>query len=102
MNQDQISGIVRIVVPMVCTWLAAKGFSWFGDEGVPAQVAVVVVGIASLVWSFFSHTDSARLRAAAEVDPAISIAVPEHVVANNPEVARVVHDDSVPNVEMKS
>lgn len=101
MNQDQISGIVRIIIPMVCTWLAAKGFNWFGDEGVPAQIAVVVVGIASLVWSYFSHTDSARLRAAAEVDPGIRIAVPEHVVAVNPEVARVVYDEGVPNVEMK-
>jgi hypothetical protein len=98
MNQDQISGMVRIIVPAVCAWLAAKGFSWFGDEGVPAQIAVVVVGIASLVWSYFSHSDSSRLRSAAAIDPQIKISVPEYVIANNPEVARVVHDDDVQNV----
>jgi hypothetical protein len=101
MNQDQISGIIRILVPAVCTWLAAKGFNWFGDEGVQAQVAVVIVGVASLVWSYFSHTDSARLRSAAAVDPSIRIAVPEHVVAVNPEVAKVVHDETVPNVDFQ-
>jgi hypothetical protein len=98
MNQDQIGGIARIIVPAVCTWLAAKGMSWFGDEGVAAQITVIVIAVAALVWSYFSHTNAAKLRAAAAIDPALTISVPEHVVTDDLGVARLVHDPQTPNV----
>jgi hypothetical protein len=97
-NQDQISGILRVVVPALCTWFAAKGLSWFGDEGVQAQLAAVVVGIAALVWSYFSHTNANKLRAAAAINPDIKIDVPTHVVTADPSLAKVVDDDKVRNV----
>lgn len=81
MNQDQVAGILRIAVTGVCTWLAAKGFSAFGDEGVIAQISAAVVAVALAAWSFYSHTDTSKLNA----------------VAAMPEVQKIVVKPSNPN-----
>lgn len=81
MNQDQVLGILRIIVPAVCTWLAAKGFSTFGDAGVVAQISAAVVGIAAVAWSFHSHTETSKLNA----------------VTAMPEVDKIVVTPSGPN-----
>jgi hypothetical protein len=101
MNQDQLVGISRIVVPAVCTWLAAKGFSFLGDTGLQGQIVAIVVGVGAVVWSYYTHTDSAKLRSAAGVDSQISIEVPNRVMANDQGVADLVMDNNVPNVTAK-
>lgn len=100
-NQDQVAGIIRIIVPAVCTWLAAKGFSAFGDAGLVAQISAVVIGVAAIAWSFISHTDSSRLKSAAAVDPQVEVQVPSSLMISDPRVANLVHDVAVPNVTQK-
>lgn len=97
-NQDQVAGILRILIPAVCTWLAAKGFSAFGDTGLVGQLTAVAIGVAALAWSFLSHTDASRLKSAAAVDPQVQVHVPSSLMASDPHVASLVRDDSVPNV----
>jgi hypothetical protein len=51
-NYDQITGIVRAVVPAITAWLAARGISenaWL-DIGV-----VIIVTIGACVWSIINN-----------------------------------------------
>jgi hypothetical protein len=98
MNTDQMTGLVRILVPALCAWLAAKGFDWFGDEGVVAQIGAVVVGIAALVWSYFRHTNASNLKAAAQIDPTIKIEVPNHIADSDPAIAKLVDTSPIHNI----
>lgn len=98
MNVEQINGILRIVVPMVCTFLAAHWLPRLGDTAVVAQVTAAVLGVAAAVWSYFSHTNAAVLQQAAKLNPDIVIKVPEQVIIKDAGVASVVGDSRRPNV----
>lgn len=98
MNQDQIAGIVRILVPSVCAWLAAKGLPWLGNADVVAQVTTAVIAGLAVAWSIWRHTNAQKLKAAADVDPGVQITVPQKVADADSKVKAVVADASVPNV----
>lgn len=97
-NQAQVVGALRIILPMIFTWLAAKGFSIFSDSGVAATITTVVIGLVAVIYSLRAHTDAAKLKAAADVDPKIQIQVPKELMVYNKGVASLVHDDTTPNV----
>lgn len=97
-NQDQITGILRIIIPVACAWLAAKGFSAFSDAGIVAQVTTIIISLAAVVWSVITHTDSAKIKSAAAIDPQVQIQVPRSLMIDNKKIASLVHDDAVPNV----
>ena len=97
-NQDQIAAVLRIIIPVICTWLAARGFPWLGDAAIVAQVTAVVISIAAIVWSAFKHTDAAKIKSAAEVDPQVQIQVPRALEVTDKSVAKLVQDSTVPNV----
>lgn len=98
MNQDQFAGMVRVVVPVGCAWLAAKGFSFFSDSGTIAEISAAVVAVGAVVWSFISHTNVAKLKAAADTDPNVVVQVPVSMMIKDKQVASLVHDDATPNV----
>jgi hypothetical protein len=98
MNEDQATGVLRVIVPAICTWLASQGFAMFGDSAIVVQITAAVVAIGAVVWSFLKHTDSAKLQAAAAIDPNIDIKVPVNVLAKDDNVAKLVADSTVPNV----
>lgn len=97
-NQDQIAGIIRVVIPVICTWLATRGFSMFGSAEVVAEITAAAIAIVAVSWSFLAHTDTAKLKSAAAIDPNIKIQVPRDLMASNKDIASLVHDDTVPNV----
>jgi hypothetical protein len=101
MNQDQLNGTLRIVVPAICAWLAAKGLSVLGNEqviGYVVQIAAAGIGLAAAVMSFKAHTTAAKLEAVAAIDPKVEIKVPLHVIVEDEKVAALVKDPTVPNV----
>ncbi len=98
MNREQITGIIRIIIPAICGWLGTAGFSALGDSNFVAAVTTVIITLGSVAWSIFSHTAAAKLESAAEVDPGIKIQVPPRVMAENPGIHALVRDDNVPNV----
>ena len=98
MNYEQITGVLKIAVPFICAWLAAKGLSGLGDTSVVAAITTAVIALGAAGWSFLAHTDAAKLKAAAAVDPSIKIVVPSAVAAANPSIQAVVNDSNVPNV----
>ncbi len=97
-NQDQITGILRVLIPVICTWLAAKGFTVFSDTGIVGDIITVVVSLIAMVWAVMTHTDSAKIKSAAAIDPQLQIQVPRSLMIDNKKVASLVHDDTVPNV----
>ena len=98
MNQEQVVGMLRVIVPAACVWLASQGFSFFGDAAVVAQVVSALIAIIAVVYSFLAHTNAAKLAAAAAVDPKVKILVPDHVAAEDEKVAALVANPAVPNV----
>ena len=97
-NQEQVYGILRVIIPVICTWLAAKGFSAFSDVGIVADITAAAVAVAAVISSFLNHTDAAKLKAAANTDPQVQIQVPRSLMVSNKGVASLVHDDTTPNV----
>jgi glycine cleavage system regulatory protein len=102
MNQDQVTGILRVVVPAVCTWLASQGFSMFGDSAIVVQITAALVAVFAVVWSFMKHTTAAKIEAVAAIDTGsndkVKVSVPVSLIAADSKVAAVVADQTVPNV----
>jgi hypothetical protein len=99
-NTDQLNGILRIAVPAICAWLASKGVAWFGLPEVQTQIVTIVVAIVALVWSWFTHSNAAKLKKVAALDPGVQVTVPQSLIASDPGIARVVDDPAVPNVDI--
>ncbi len=52
MNSDQITGIIRAVVPPLCAYLAAKGIIPVGSAD---AILAAVVAIAAAAWSIHNN-----------------------------------------------
>jgi hypothetical protein len=97
-NQEQVIGVLRVIIPVVCTWLVAKGFSAFSDAGIVAEITTTAIAIVAVVFAFLAHTDAAKIKSAAAVDPQVEIQVPRGLMVTNKGIASLVHDDNTPNV----
>ena len=93
MNQDQLLGILRNA-------LAIGGGYAIGHGYLSADTATLIggsiVSVAPLVWTYFAHTDSAKIAAVTalpDVKKIITVAVPK-----NPDVAAAIDDASQPKV----
>jgi len=62
MNQDQVLGIFRTLIGIGSGYAVGNG--WLTGEQV-TLIGGAAGAIVPLVWSFFAHTDSAKLAAAA-------------------------------------
>lgn len=98
MNQEQVTSFVRIIVPVIAAWLAAKGVPGLGDPGIVAQIISIAIGVVALAWGFWAHTNTSKIISAAAVDPEVRIQIPPHVMAASPGIKDVVNDTSIPNV----
>ena len=85
-NQDQLMSMVRWVVTAGCGWLVSKG--WLNDSLVEGIIGVALA-LAALGWSMVTHSKPETLKAAARVDPAIRIEVPEHVATSYPSIRQL-------------
>jgi hypothetical protein len=101
MNQDQLTAVLRVVVPAVCAWMASQGFTVFGDNGLVLQLTAALIAIAAVAWTFIKHTDAAKLQSAAAVDPGVKISIPPSVMAEDKNIAALVKNPDVPNVTAK-
>lgn len=57
-NQDQVIGILRILIPMALAWFVGKGFITNEAAG---DIATALVALAAAVWSAWSHTHAATV-----------------------------------------
>lgn len=48
LNMDQITGIIRVIIPTFCAFAAGKG--WIPSQSI-ADITAAVVAIAAAVWS---------------------------------------------------
>jgi hypothetical protein len=72
MNQAQINGILRAVVPALMAYLAAKGYL---SDSMAAEVGAAIITVASAIWSAAAHTDANALKAV-EAMPDVKAIVP--------------------------
>jgi hypothetical protein len=98
MNSDQIGGILRVAVPTVCAWLAAKGFSVLSDSGLVAEITTAVIAVGAAVWSVVVHTNAAKIKAVVAISPEMKVMVPNAVIGTDDKIAALVADTKVPNV----
>lgn len=93
LNLAQVNGIVRILIPAICAFLATHGLSYLGSADVQTQVVAVVLALAAAVWSYFAHSNAAVLKNAANIDPGIAIKVPDHIAAKDHAVQKLIDDN---------
>lgn len=56
MNQDQITGIIRAVVPPAVTWLAAKGYLSAGStDSIVSALIAIVAAVGAAGWSVHNN-----------------------------------------------
>lgn len=77
MNYDQITGVIRAVLPPILTWFAAKGY--IGVDAI-AGIVSAVVAIGAALWSLKRNT-------AAAMADAVVVAAPGTTIKTTPEMA---------------
>jgi len=93
MNQDQLLGILRALLPAGLAYVVGKG--WI-PAGSASDVGAAVVAIATAAWSYSAHTDSSKLAAAAALpDVKKIITVPNPV---SQEIRQVAADSMQPKI----
>jgi TRAP-type C4-dicarboxylate transport system permease large subunit len=93
MNQTQVLGIAKIIVPVVITYAVGRG--WVSESAAGEITAAIVTLIAAL-WSFEAHTDSANL-ATVEAMPDVKTIVVSRTSTDG--VAAAAGDPTRPKVE---
>jgi hypothetical protein len=64
-SQDQVLGILRIILPMLLAWFAGKGY--ITNDAV-AGITTAIVGLIAVVWSGMAHTQAATVAKVAAMD----------------------------------
>ena len=94
MNQDQVMGILRVVVPMVIAYCVAKG--WVSTSQA-ADVGAAVITIGAAVWSGVAHTDSAKIAAVAAMPDVAKVEIKSTAAVGSPGQTAAV-DTAQPKV----
>ena len=85
MNQDQIMGVLRVLLPSILSYAVGKG--WLTTSQV-ADVSAALVMLTGVAWSIVAHTDQAKIAAVA--------AMPEvKAIVATPAVAAAAPSDKV-------
>lgn len=95
MNQDQFLGMLKVIVPSVLTYIVGKG--WI-PAGSAADIGAGIIAVGAATWSYFSHTDSAKIAAVTAMpDVAKIIVAPTAPPAS--AAASAAADSSQPKVQ---
>lgn len=95
MNQDQLYAILKVVLPIIASWLAAYGIQLPDSITPPVIVGVVTLGCS--VWAAVSHSDRAKLVAAAALPNVAKILVAQNAPPSS-AAAQVAADTTQPKV----
>ncbi len=93
MNQDQLMGILRVVVPVGLGILTSKGWIPAGAAG---DVGTFVLAGGAAIWSYFAHTDSAKIAAVTALPDVRKIVTSQNPI--NPAVKEAAVDSGQPKV----
>ena len=75
LNQSQLMGILRAVVPAAIAFAVGKGWVPSADSaGITNAILTIAAALGAATWSATAHTDNAAIKE----------------VANNPQVAQIV------------
>ncbi len=71
MNQDQITGIIRAVVPAVLAYAVGRG--WIGANSV-GDVTTAIVTLVAAAWSIYTNSFSQKIQSVATSSEGIQAA----------------------------
>jgi len=71
MNQDQITGILRAIIPALLAYVVGKG--WIAESSIP-DITAAVVAVVAAVWSVFNNTTAHKMYASIHETNAIAAA----------------------------
>lgn len=95
MNQDQFYAILKVFGPVIVTWLATKGITV--PDTITTPVVIGLITLASSAWAALSHSDKAKLIAAAALPHVAKIVVKPSAPPSSAE-AQMAADSSQPKV----
>ncbi len=95
MNQDQINGMLRILVPAICSWLASQGISVLDDSNVVSGIIAALIAVGAVAWSIFVHTNSAKIASVSEIDRSIKIEVPNKLAVSDEKIYKMVVNPAI-------
>ena len=76
MNQEQLLGIVRVIVPVLLSYVAGSGWIATGDI---AQITAAIVTLAAVIWSVFAHAKANMVKTVAALPEVSKVEVhPTH------------------------
>jgi hypothetical protein len=92
MNQNQIAGIARALVPAIIAYAVGRG--WL-TESSAASVGAAIIALISAGWSFQAHTDASAIKTVTAMPDVKAI-----VAEPNPQngIAAAVADPAQPKV----
>lgn len=93
MNYDQLLGILRVIVPVGLGFLTSKGWIPAGAAG---DVGTAALGVGAAIWSYYAHTDSAKIAAVTALPDVKKIITAPY--PSNPAVKEAAVDSSQPKV----
>ena len=93
MNQDQITGIIRAIVPPIVAWLAAKGVIGAESAG---EIVTALTAIAVALWSIYIHMPDRTAAIALANDPVHIV----KAVARLPEVKNIDIEPTVKGIKL--
>jgi len=71
MNLDQITGVVRAIVPAILAYIVAKG--WITESGA-ADITAAAVAVVAAIWSVMNNTTEHKLTTAIAASDAVDVA----------------------------
>ncbi len=84
MNQDQITGILRALIPAVLAYVVGRG--WL-PETVVADVTAAALAIAAAVWSYVNNSTVSKATSVVKEDGEVEIVVHPTASAGMRELA---------------
>lgn len=95
MNQDQIYGMLKIIVPSIVTYAVGKG--WI-PAGSAADIGGAIITLIAAGWSYAAHTDSAKIAAVTAI-PEVAKVIVAPTAPPSSAAATAARDTSQPKVQ---
>jgi hypothetical protein len=96
-NQDQVTGLARIIVPVGVSYAVGRG--WISASGA-GDVTAALLTIGASVWTIFAHTNSAKI-AAVEALPSVTKIVVDPKAPSDDAAAQAAADHDRPKVSVE-
>lgn len=93
MNYEQITGIIRAVLPAVLAYAVAKG--WIAESSV-GDIVAAAVAVGAAVWSVLTHTSARTVATVAAMDSTRVTSDGKTITLLKPELVEAARASATP------